>query len=183
MNTEPGRFCPVCKFKNEPGAVVCAYCGNPLEYKKPEEEATTRQVAGETIDLTQRDEVLKAAHIPAEGISLYLMGNTKPIAVLVEKEFVLGRVIEEKEKMEASKEVIVNLSPFGAFSMGVSRRHVKIRQAKNGYEIIDLDSTNGTWLNELRLVPNKPYPLTSGAQIRLGRMHLFTIYRDVVSKK
>jgi pSer/pThr/pTyr-binding forkhead associated (FHA) protein len=57
------------------------------------------------------------------------------------------------------------------------------RQVKDGCEIINLDSTNGTWLNELRLVPNKPYPLTSGAQIRLGRMHLFTIYRDVVSKK
>jgi len=60
--------------------------------------------------------------------------------------------------------------------MGVSRRHAIIRRAEFGFEIIDLTSRNGTWLNEKQLVPNRPYPFASGAQVRLGRMRLLIVY-------
>jgi len=47
---------------------------------------------------------------------------------------------------------------------------------EEGYEILDLDSANGTWLNNERLTPHKHYPLTSGSHLRLGGMHLFVLY-------
>jgi pSer/pThr/pTyr-binding forkhead associated (FHA) protein len=44
---------------------------------------------------------------------------------------------------------------------------------------MDLSSTNGTWLNDERLIPHKPYPLTSGSQLRLGRMRFVILFRTL----
>ena len=50
----------------------------------------------------------------------------------------------------------------------VSRRHCKIEQKGNGeFILIDLNSTNGTFLNEKR-IGNTPYPLFAGDTIRIG---------------
>jgi hypothetical protein len=38
----------------------------------------------------------------------------------------------------------------------------------NGYQITDLNSTNGTFVNEQRLTPNVPRPLNSGDVVRIG---------------
>src|SRR5690349_3792478 len=41
----------------------------------------------------------------------------------------------------------------------ISAHHAEIRQEGRGHSIIDLESTNGTFLNEQRLEPNRPYRL------------------------
>jgi pSer/pThr/pTyr-binding forkhead associated (FHA) protein len=56
--------------------------------------------------------------------------------------------------------------------MGLSRRHAMVVRADNGYALVDLGSTNGTWLNDVRLMPNRLYPLRNGDQVRLGRLAL-----------
>jgi len=58
-----------------------------------------------------------------------------------------------------------------------------IRRTEHGYEVIDLSSRNGTWLNDDQLVPDKPYPLASGSQLRLAKMRLFVLYRPVLAAK
>ena len=50
----------------------------------------------------------------------------------------------------------------------VSSHHAQLRALGQGYEIVDLGSSNGTFVNEQRLLPNTPYRLSSGDQIRLG---------------
>ncbi len=50
----------------------------------------------------------------------------------------------------------------------VSSHHAQIRPEGQGYEIIDLGSSNGTFVNEQQLVPNLPRFLNPGDQIRIG---------------
>ncbi|MGA9532225.1 MAG: FHA domain-containing protein [Anaerolineales bacterium] len=50
----------------------------------------------------------------------------------------------------------------------VSADHAEIRPMDEGYSVVDLDSTNGTWLNGQRLEPNQPQPLHDGAILRIG---------------
>jgi len=50
----------------------------------------------------------------------------------------------------------------------VSAYHAEIRLAKQGHSIIDLGSTNGTFLNEQRLAPNRSYRLKPLDVIRVG---------------
>ena len=42
---------------------------------------------------------------------------------------------------------------------------------ENSYQVTDLNSTNGTFVNEQRLTPNTPRPLNAGDVIRIGELH------------
>ena len=50
----------------------------------------------------------------------------------------------------------------------VSTRHAQILQQGQSHTVMDLGSTNGTFLNEQRLVPNTPQLLKDGDTIRFG---------------
>ncbi|MGD0611653.1 MAG: FHA domain-containing protein [Anaerolineales bacterium] len=181
MDSASGKFCPVCKHKNEPDATVCTYCGSPLEFSQ-EGPSTTRRVnrkGEETNVLPQMAEeaIQKAFKPPKEGIAIYVKEYAAPIAIRKEAEFTLGRLLTGN-----AEEAFVDLKPFGGYENGVSRRHALIRRTDHGYDILDLGSTNGTWLNKKRLIAEKPYPLESGAQVRLGRLQIFVIYPEIAAK-
>ncbi len=55
----------------------------------------------------------------------------------------------------------------------VSSHHAQICPEGQGYDIIDLGSSNGTFVNEQRLVPNVPRLLYTGDQVRVGDTKFF----------
>jgi len=69
----------------------------------------------------------------------------------------------------------LNLKDYGALDHGVSRRHAVLLRHNNVVHIMDLDSVNGTYLNDRRLRPDKPYALHDGDQLRLGSLKLTLI--------
>ena len=79
--------------------------------------------------------------------------------------------------MGTTSEALFDLAPLGGYHLGLSRRHAVIWRNQHGYEVLDLGSVNGTWLNDERLIPHKPYPLASGSHLRVGRMRLLVVYR------
>ncbi|MDX1377505.1 MAG: FHA domain-containing protein [Anaerolineales bacterium] len=117
------------------------------------------------------------AIIPSNGMAVYFEGTTKPVEIIKHPEFVIGR------KVVATSEAFLDLSDFDGFKMGLSRRHAMIKRTDSGYEIIDLSSTNGTWLNDERLVPYSTYPLASGSRLRLSRIRLVVYYRIASEEK
>lgn len=60
----------------------------------------------------------------------------------------------------------------------VSLRHAVIRPSSNGYVIIDENSTNGTYLNETRLVPGAARLLGDGDRVQIGRAWLGVRFRS-----
>ena len=153
------KFCPACKLGNDANSVTCRHCGASLDLTSAKANPTEKEAqhAGDYVS-------------PVSGLAFYLAGSTTPIAVTVDHEFVLGR------KMEGESEPLVDLTNPDGFAMGVSRRHAMIRSGENGYVIIDLNSSNGTWLNGKILVPTQPYDLPSGGLVQLGRLKLVAIY-------
>ncbi|MEN6391156.1 MAG: FHA domain-containing protein [Syntrophomonas sp.] len=51
---------------------------------------------------------------------------------------------------------------------GVSRIHMEVITAKDGFAVRDLNSTNGTFLNGQRLVPYVVFPVTNGDRIQIA---------------
>lgn len=66
----------------------------------------------------------------------------------------------------------LDLAPFDAQKHGVSRRHAILMPTEKGLVLIDLDSTNGTWLNGINLKPGQRYRLRTGDSIEFGTLHL-----------
>jgi hypothetical protein len=173
MNLE--NICPVCKETNELEAVVCWQCGTALEDPFMDPGARTKT----TDTLTQAPDRVKGwsvdeATIPHNGIAIYVEGTTSPAYLDSHGEFVIGRRAGTTAEIS---EALLDLSPIGGFGLGISRRHAVIRRVEHGYEVLDLGSVNGTWLNDERLVPQRYYPLASGSHLRLGNMRLFVVYR------
>jgi pSer/pThr/pTyr-binding forkhead associated (FHA) protein len=55
---------------------------------------------------------------------------------------------------------------------GISRQHAILLPTDEGLSLIDLDSTNGTWINGLFLQPGKRYRLRSGDRVEFGKLRL-----------
>jgi len=184
VNT-PQKTCPACKKENENNATICAHCGTQLEGIStqyvgiPEPSANSPAWQSETsIDVEL---------IPEEGIGIQIAGEVKPIYVSISWELIIGRKMEAKSTQEllnigktkaAHASDFLDLSPMHAGTLGVSRRHVMIRRTVSGFEVTDLSSRNGSWLDGQRLVPNRPYSLSSRSQLRIGNMRLLIIYRS-----
>jgi pSer/pThr/pTyr-binding forkhead associated (FHA) protein len=66
----------------------------------------------------------------------------------------------------------------------VSRLHAEIQVEESSYYIIDIGSSNGTFLNNIKLEPGKRYPLRLGDKIDLGHEEkvtfLFQYKQDLV---
>ena len=65
-----------------------------------------------------------------------------------------------------------DLTPYGAFSHGVSRRHAILMPTAQGLTLIDLGSTNGTWLNGRNLKHGQRYRIRTGDYIEFGTLRM-----------
>jgi len=69
----------------------------------------------------------------------------------------------------------LDLTDYNGGLKGVSRHHAAFEASKLGTVLIDLDSTNGTYLNSFRLPGKRPYLIKDGDEIRFGDLliHIF----------
>ncbi|GIK55207.1 MAG: hypothetical protein BroJett015_08700 [Chloroflexota bacterium] len=79
-------------------------------------------------------------------------------------ELVLGRGLDGTE--------VFDLTPYGAETKGVSRRHAVLRPTMNNLYLIDVGSTNGTLRNDRSIGVNTPYSLADRDRLTLGHMEV-----------
>ncbi len=72
----------------------------------------------------------------------------------------------------------LDLSPDKGIDYGVSRRHALVKIGNQGLSLIDLQSTNGTKLNDRELPPDEPYPLRDGDIIKFGRLSVRVYFEN-----
>ena len=85
----------------------------------------------------------------------------------VGQELILGRV----HPMSALKPQ-VDLTAYGGLTDGISRLHASLQHELSGWYITDLNSSNGTWVNEVRLAPYMPYRLPRDNRILFTQLSL-----------
>lgn len=100
-------------------------------------------------------------------LDLYTAEMREPLQIRLNDELIVGRA-----DPSTPDSVDVDLSPYGAAQQGVSRQHLVIHVDKDQLMITDLNSNNGTLLNNKRLVPNEAYHLSHEDEIQLGAMPL-----------
>ena len=156
--------CPECEHLDYLGTMFCSECGSPL--------ITDKRVATMDIPLAhlqnqlEVDAAEKGFKIKPETgalAALRLMPTGKIISLVGRSTFSLGRAVPKQAIIPD-----VDLEPFNALTTGVSRIHADLSFDEHGIRLKDLDSANGTLLNDHKLDPQMPVPVKNLDVIQLG---------------
>ncbi|MFC1961418.1 response regulator [Chloroflexota bacterium] len=92
---------------------------------------------------------------------------------------VTERIIIGRSDVSSNAYPDIDLTPYGGRDKGVSRQHAALLAGADRLLLVDLGSTNGTFVNEQRLAAQKPYRLRHGDAVRLGEINI-EVLLDVV---
>ncbi len=162
-------ICPACGAENLPGTLFCTECGIYLPSGGPlrTEPLPDDQDEGVTSRRWVQESALNVNQLVGITIEVLESGRRVPLALEEGKELFIGR-------LDAVHGIFpeLDLTNDGGLEHGVSRRHARIH-VKNGVCYLeDMDSTNGTFLEDERLTPYLPYELHDGDMIVLGTLRL-----------
>ncbi len=73
----------------------------------------------------------------------------------------------------------LDLTALNALELGVSRRHALFRPTEHHLFLIDLGSTNGTFVNGLRIT-GMAHPLVQNDHISLGKLNMSILHLEAV---
>jgi hypothetical protein len=110
------------------------------------------------------------AKVPPDMLGLFIMNSAELLLVELAERITLGRQSED-----TGTSISVDLTPCGGAKLGVSRQHAVILIDQDEHLLQDLDSTNGTWLNETRLPPHVSHALKNGDMIGLGQIKMYVV--------
>jgi hypothetical protein len=164
------QVCPNCAHRNRPGVIFCENCGASLIGDAP---ISTRSIGPKGENDTAPEPAF--SHIadnaatdvfPKDGALKVEITGAEPILLKTKPEIVFGRRDPATGAMPD-----VDLTPFAGYRMGVSRRHAAVRRSGDtALELWDLGSSNGTFVNGVRLPPHKAHRLRDGDELKLGQM-------------
>jgi rRNA maturation endonuclease Nob1 len=138
--------CPACGATVLPDQVFCASCGAALQPV----DKVVEEIEAEVVSTGPYLEIVDSgAHIP----------------LVVQDELLIGRMDEV-----SGVEPDVDMTPHKGMEGGVSRRHAKLLHEEGQWFVVDLDSTNGTYLNGTELQPQVRHELNDGDGIGLGEV-------------
>lgn len=170
-------ICPSCQYKEIPGALFCSQCGAqlvttsdpdlPLGLRQKDPMTETGSNTKGKPNLKSTSPMMSAgAHI-----SLHLVESGQILPLAEWNEISLGRVAKGQPIMPD-----IDLTPYKAYENGVSRLHALLKLVNKHVLILDLGSSNGTYVNGNRLVPSVENPLNHGDLIHLGKLKIQILF-------
>lgn len=144
-----------------------------------EECCSTKEVRSNNdkiLDLSEHKEINNFTTSLENSEETTLLKNQKQNAYLM-----IDRGTNTEKILISRKNFIIGRNPtvvdYIEKTRGISRVHVEIVEISSGYEIRDLESRNGTFLNNELLIPNKLYPITDGDILKIA-MNEYVFRKD-----
>ncbi len=104
-------------------------------------------------------------------LELVINDHTTAVALNEEQQVIIGRTDPRLGFVPD-----IDLLPYDARRHGVSREHITLFQREGRPYIIDMDSENGTYLNNMLLTPGAAHAVFSGDTLRLGLLFVQVRY-------
>lgn len=161
-------ICPNCKKENLDGSMFCINCGAQI--------MDTGALVTQSIYDSDSKETSAAQEIKfpppssftlSTWASLHLLDSGQILPLSERGEFTLGRVSDAQPIMPD-----IDLTPYQAYSSGVSRLHAVLKREGKRVTIMDLGSSNGTFLNGKRLEPHLEHQLNHSDIFSLGKLKI-----------
>ena len=93
----------------------------------------------------------------------FIIGNEIKI-IPIQDTIVIGRVLDNETSIG------FDLTPYGAYHFGVSRKHAVLTLFDGSLYLEDLGSTNGTRINGFQLTPRQKYRLRDADELEFARL-------------
>lgn len=163
------QICPNCGRQRPDTDTHCDVCGHILPLAVPELGTRTIKLDNSIYEALEPSRRWGTAYFGQQNrIELRVRDNGAPLVLPVEERIVIGRFHDEPDVPQPD----VDLGPFGALDRGVSRTHLAVARERDTVSIADLGSSNGTFLNGMRLIAYERRILRDGDEVRLGRLVL-----------
>jgi hypothetical protein len=133
----------------------------------------TQNISADNIPTLERR---KTAQFPKDldnWASLHLLDSGQILPLGDRTEFTLGRVSEAQPIMPD-----IDLTPYQAYANGVSRLHAVLKREGKRVFVMDLGSSNGTYLNGIRLTPNVDQTISHGDMLALGKLKIQILLKN-----
>lgn len=168
------QTCTKCEAENADTDVYCYRCGQLLATVPGAAEPGTRILKNQTEKLAFPSRMWGTARLDVQSlITLRIKGQQEPLQVILEDELTMGRTAGDVE-------VDIDLTPYKASEHGVSRRHALLKRQNDTVTVTDLGSSNHTFINGQRIVPNENRILRDGDELRLGRLVMNINFGEIV---
>ena len=165
-------ICSNCRHQEIEGALFCSECGSQLVVQNKDATQSfprsilDMQLVHEMVnEKTEKTNLTSAKGVPV--MILNLLDSGKMLTLSGKPDYTMGRVSEGQPILPD-----LDLSPYNAFALGVSRMHAALRIINNQLVVVDLDSANGTRINGQKLVSRVEYPVSKGDIIALGKLRI-----------
>ena len=163
------RVCPNCRAANLIDATLCKRCG--MTFVPLLTAHITPNVPGYMLQPVPPDHSQFVSQLQYNSLLLVIAGKDQPLFLTKSNVITLGREVRGESTAH------VDFTPHNAFHLGVSRQHGVIEISRGRYFVRDLESTNGTWVNDLKLIPHEAYALNSGDLIRMGQLGFYIYFK------
>jgi hypothetical protein len=170
-------ICPSCHHQEISGTLFCSECGTQLAGEdglitkafQPENAKGIKKSALAQTSTPKSD----VSHAATSWLSLHIMESGQILPLADRSEFTLGRVSEGQPIMPD-----IDLSAYQAYTNGVSRLHAVLKRSRQQVIIMDLGSSNGTYLNGKKLETNIETPIKHGDVIALGKLKIQVLFKN-----
>jgi hypothetical protein len=166
----PMKTCSICSYRNEPAAAYCAGCGQALSEDADDPTGRQRLTWKQRSGASWSDIRLHSNAV----LVLHLFTAAEPLVLPRVERLILGRA-----GASGLRHPDIDLSAWGAVEHGVSRLHAAIEIRDEAVFLTDLGSTNGTYLNGLRLSAGEHRVVCSGDTIYLGNLMAHLYFRSL----
>lgn len=162
-------LCHSCRHQNMQGAIFCLSCGSSL-LPQDRKRDTTAMLGARSTARTCADSAPDTASAPPlseRRIRATVLKNGRHISLPLAVPVLIGRQDSARGFFPD-----LDLNNDGGYDNGVSRRHARISVNGNAAYIEDLESANGTFINDQRIQPHTPQRLKASDELRLGSLVL-----------
>jgi hypothetical protein len=164
--------CWNCSAQQIDGAIFCSECGANLLDNSPRRETTTslgQRPGSNPLPVEQVKEPTSSARPTSDtqGFSLLVTDTGQRLWLEAERDLLVGRTDESRGIFPQ-----LDLTNVGGYDAGVSRRHAILSFYNGTCMVEDLDSANGTFLNDRRLPANQPTRVVDGDELKFATLLL-----------
>lgn len=121
--------------------------------------------------LTKLEDVKGTASLTSFTEVLLLIGD------MIERLTIHDRLAYKLGRFTSGKTGEIDLTPHGALQKGVSRIHAQLIMQDGKLYIMDMGSSNGTYVHKKRLKPQELSLVRKGDELLLGRMRIQVLFR------